>query len=187
MIGDLISYETNRKEIGTMLINRAPVLTLWATVVAKRMGYSEDEALTLGKAVAGYTAQFKGRSLGIYTVKEKSETGEERTEKREAKLVDLMGRKIPTIEERGEIRSISKDKAVDPDSVRRYLDKKFGENLDEFAAAMEALAKSYDPEELNATAFRLYEKFRPEIPKGKRGWGAKGELNLEKIRKLMKE
>jgi hypothetical protein len=33
-------------------INRAPVLTLWATVVAQRLGFDEDEALSLGKATA---------------------------------------------------------------------------------------------------------------------------------------
>jgi hypothetical protein len=34
-------------------INRAPVLTLWAAVVAERLGFDRAEALTLGKAVAG--------------------------------------------------------------------------------------------------------------------------------------
>ena len=38
-------------------INRAPVLTLWATVVAERLGYDEETALTLGKAVAGLNAR----------------------------------------------------------------------------------------------------------------------------------
>ena len=36
----------------TISINRAPVLTLWAAVVAQRLGFDEDEALSLGKAVA---------------------------------------------------------------------------------------------------------------------------------------
>jgi len=48
-------------------INRAPVLTLWAAVVAERLGFERSEALSLGKAVAGLTAQTKGRRLGIYT------------------------------------------------------------------------------------------------------------------------
>ena len=47
-------------------INRAPVLTLWAAVVAERLGFERDEALTLGKAVAGLTAQSKGQRLGIF-------------------------------------------------------------------------------------------------------------------------
>jgi hypothetical protein len=37
----------------TISINRAPVLTLWTAVVAQRLGFDEDEALTLGRAVAG--------------------------------------------------------------------------------------------------------------------------------------
>ena len=32
-------------------INRAPVLTLWAFVVAMRLGYDERAALTLGQAL----------------------------------------------------------------------------------------------------------------------------------------
>jgi hypothetical protein len=34
-------------------INRAPVLTLWPAVVAERLGFDWEEALTLGRAVAG--------------------------------------------------------------------------------------------------------------------------------------
>ena len=50
----------------TIKINRAPVLTLWAAVVAERLGHDHQEALTLGKAVAGLNAQSKGRRLGLY-------------------------------------------------------------------------------------------------------------------------
>ena len=50
----------------TISINRAPVLTLWAAVVAQRPSFDEDEALTLGKAVAGLNAQPKGRRLGFF-------------------------------------------------------------------------------------------------------------------------
>ena len=47
-------------------INRAPVLTLWAAIVAKRLGFDWDEALTLGRAVAGLNAYSKGRALGLF-------------------------------------------------------------------------------------------------------------------------
>jgi hypothetical protein len=30
----------------------------------------------------------------------------------------------------------------------------------------------------------LYEKFNPEIPPGKKGWGASGKLDLDLIRKM---
>jgi hypothetical protein len=36
-------------------------------------------------------------------------------------------------------------------------------------------------------AYRLYESFRPDIPAGKKGWGAKGDLDLGLIGRLRKE
>lgn len=59
---------------------RAPVLTLWAAVVAERLGFDEDEALSLGKALAGLNAQTKGRRLGIF---KPHEEGPEKARKKE--------------------------------------------------------------------------------------------------------
>ena len=49
------------------------------------------------------------------------------------------------------------------------------------------LAKAYKPEELARSAYTLYERFRPAIPEGVRGWGTKGELDLKAIQELAKE
>jgi hypothetical protein len=46
---------------------------------------------------------------------------------------------------------------------------------------MVKLAKSRDPEQLTDEAFRLYEAFRPGVPAGESGWGAKGTLSIKKI------
>jgi len=40
---------------------------------------------------------------------------------------------------------------------------------------------SLPPEELNRIGFRLYERFRPEVPAGAAGWGKKGVLDLKLI------
>ena len=45
-------------------INRAPVLTLWAAVIAERLGHPADTALTVGRAVAGSAAGVKARNIG---------------------------------------------------------------------------------------------------------------------------
>lgn len=45
-------------------INRAPVRTLWAAVVDEQPGFDRNEALSLGRAVAGLNAQSKGRRRG---------------------------------------------------------------------------------------------------------------------------
>ena len=84
------------------MVNRAPVLTLWAAVVAEVLRFEHDEALTLGRAVAGLNAHSKGVSLGLFQ---------------------------PT-----------------PREVK----------------------------ELAERAYALYERFRPEIPPGKKGWRASG-------------
>lgn len=67
------------------------------------------------------------------------------------------------------------------------LKKKFGEGYG-------AVKKTFDEglqnwkgkeEELNAAAFGMYEKFRPSVKAGEKGWGRKGELDLEKIREIV--
>ena len=49
-----------------VMIYRAPVLTLWAAVVAEILGFNYDEALTLGRAVAGLNAYSKGVALSLF-------------------------------------------------------------------------------------------------------------------------
>jgi hypothetical protein len=168
-------------------VNRAPVLTLWAAVVAERLGHSEAEALTLGKALAGLNAQSKGRRLGIYAPRPK---GEAAAGAREAKTftesVELMGRQIPVIRTRQGLRASEKGEAMQPDSVRRYLESKFGDHLADVQQAMSDLARSYPQGELASRAFALYEQFRPQIPQGERGWGAAGDLDVALLRKLQR-
>lgn len=165
-------------------INRAPVLTLWATVVAERLGYDPDTALSLGKAVAGLTAQRKGQRLGIY---HKQEHAEETEPAGDVEWVELVGRQVPTCATGEGVRAVIRGQAQTPESSRRYLEAKFRENLGPARKAMEQLALAHEPGELNKVANRLYEKFRPAIPSGTRGWGAKGRLDLQLIRSMAGE
>jgi hypothetical protein len=166
-----------------IMINRAPVLTLWAAVVAERLGYDHDTALTLGKAITGLTAQAKGRRLGIYNAPA-SGTGSRDLPTKSEVQVPLLDRLIPAVYTTDGLRATNKEEPESPAGVTRYLESKFGANLAAVQAAMQALAASYPPERLADTAFGLYERFRPEIPTGKAGWGAAGELDLEVLRRL---
>lgn len=171
----------------TITINRAPVMTLWAAVVAEQLGYDEQAALTLGRSVAGLNAQAKGQRLGIYKTSEEKEV-ESRPRKEwapgENTFVSLLGRSVPAVYTKDGLRALDKDRPADPRSVQRYLESKFGENLPDARAAMQVLAGSMDPDDLSQKAYSLYEQFRPQIPQGKRGWGAAGVLNLDKIKSL---
>jgi len=173
----------------TVTINRAPVLTLWAAVVAERLGYDHEAALTLGKAVAGLNAQSKGRRLGIF---EESKGPQEEGEPKirhpgEQFLVSLLNRRVPVISTDQGVRATVKGQPIDPASVKHYLAQKFGHELADARAAMEALAKAYSPDQLAVQAYGLYEQFRPNIPEGKKGWGAAGQLDLDHIRLLGEE
>ena len=171
----------------TIQVNRAPVLTLWATIVAERLGHPHDTALTLGKAIAGLMAQSKGRRLGIYP---EPSPGAKPSRKRPTTglvSVPLMGRAVPVVKTSGGLRATVKDQPVDPAGVERYLSQKFGPGLPETREAMRALARAYPPKQLASAGFSLYEQFRPSIPEGVRGWGARGPLDLNLIRLLAKQ
>ena len=175
----------NREKRSSVMINRAPVLTLWAAVVAEVLGFDYDEALTLGRAVAGLNAYSKGVALGLFQPTPKA-VREQRQELRrdEVATVDLLHRAVPARHTDGGLRALSNDRPISSESVKRYLESKFGEALDEVYDAMKQLAKSLTPSELAERAYHFYEKFRPEIPPGTRGWGASGKLDLDVIRKM---
>ncbi len=172
----------------TIHINRAPVLTLWATVVAERLGYDHEAALTLGKAVAGLNAQSKGRRLGIYEEKPESDKEKKPPAKAAGKTVKitLLHRPVPAVRTPQGLRATAKDQPIEPQSVQRYLERSFGAQLPEAQRALEELAQAYPPDRLAERAYELYEDFRPAIPEGVKGWGAKGSLKLDAIRTLAK-
>ena len=175
----------------TIKINRAPVMTLWAAVVAERMGQDHDAALTLGKAVAGLNAQSKGRRLGIYTEPTEEEDHVERTktkqEEAKTSATKVLGRPVPTQQTKDGLRAVQDGKPISPASVQRHLQQKFGADLDAVTEAMEDLARSYSPAQLADQAYDLYEKFRPTVPEGEKGWGAKGKLDLTLLHSLRKQ
>jgi len=164
-------------------INRALVLTLWGAVVAERLGFNRAEALTLGRAVAGLNAYSKGKAIGLFSPRPKKVKDKRRSLARDKTVkVDLLGRAVPARRTVEGLRAVAKNRPVNPASVERYLESKFGEALDDARAAMKALARS--PAALAEEAFELYATFRPSIPAGKKGWGTSGWLDLNRIRAL---
>jgi hypothetical protein len=167
-------------------INRAPVLTLWAAVVAEELGYPRSTALTLGKAIAGKGAVNKAKAIGL--MKEQDEEDrEERARARDAAsdgAVFFMGKSVRVIKTKDGLAAEENGRPTSHETVEKYLTKKFGENLAPLRAAMVKLARSRKKKALAREAFRLYETFRPEIPKGAQGWGKAGVLDTEAIKKL---
>lgn len=173
------------RAVRTVKVNRAPVLTLWAAVVAERMGFARDEALTMGRVVAGLNAYAKGRALGLYAPRPRTVKEERKRLAAGAILhVELLHRAVPVVRTPEGVRAVSKDRPVSPASVQRYLASKLGDALPAVEEAMKALARSFPPPDLAARAYELYEAFRPEVPRGRLGWGAAGVLDLAAIEAL---
>src|SRR4051794_17572347 len=81
----------------TVSVNRAAVLTLWAAVVAERLGFDAGEALSLGRAVAGLNAQSKGRRLGIFKPHERKAKESREKGPGERFRVEVCGRAVPAV------------------------------------------------------------------------------------------
>ncbi len=104
--------------------------------------------------------------------------------KEETVTMDLLHRAVPAKHTDEALRALSGESPMRPESVQKYLESKFGEALQEVSKAMPELARSLPPPELAVNAYSLYEKFRPEIPPGKKGWGGSGKLDLDLIREI---
>jgi hypothetical protein len=129
----------------------------------------------------------KGRRLGIFKPTPKELKKVRERERGEEFRVELLGRALPAVNTEEGVRAVVKSEPIEPETVERYLESKFGEALPDARKAMMELASALDPDELAQQGFSLYEQFRPQIPEGVSGWGAKGELDLGRIRKLAVE
>ncbi|CEP03987.1 Uncharacterized protein PBTT_04963 [Plasmodiophora brassicae] len=173
----------------SVVVNRAPVLTVWAAVVAEASGYSWDAALTMGNWIAGTFAHRKGVSIGLYEEHELTEAERAERKRRADQFATVLGRKIPVRvvdEQTGEVRAVnSEGDLIDPVHVQHYIDRAFKDRLPDVINAMRQLAQAYKSNEaLQKASYKAYTEFRPEVAGGAKGWGAKAALSLSKIRQM---
>jgi hypothetical protein len=147
-------------------VNGAPVLTLWATVVAERLGHLVDPRPV---RLAGSSARAKARRLGLVEGRHEAEERHAQAAalKPRVQTLRLLGQDIPVLTAAdGTLRAEDDGKPASAKSVQSYIARAFGDRLGEARVAMESLAAFFPPEELNRVGFRLYERFRPEVPEG---------------------
>ena len=175
------------------VVNRAPVMTAWATIILERLDFSRPEALSLAHCYINYTSTMRGISLGIIPASERE---------RAVHIVgpnqphfELMGVKIPVMQmQDGSYRGISAGEVVEPEKAFNYMRRSMAQTLSSVMGALTLLADSFmqpltptDPqvekvehggEYLNARGYELYAEFRPSTS-GE--WGKKGRLWYDKV------
>jgi hypothetical protein len=171
-----------------IVINRAPVLELWSACVAHFLhpDLSWAACLAIGTSIATMTAIAKGRSIGTMGPSDPAATRKEGSEKRGTGggVVRVMGFPMEVMGDAVVVKGKPKE------GKESGLAKKFGEgNLEKVREAMEGALVTWQgqKEELDGKAFHMYEKFRPDVGKGQKGWGRKGELHLSKIESVVRK
>lgn len=174
----------------SILINRAPVLELWAATVTSFMypALSWETCLSAGSAISTLCAVSKGRAIGTIdqpdpdAAEKKREERRRRAENEELEELEVMGFHL----------KLKDGSAMVGDKPKKAneatLMKKFGES--EYRRANHAFQDALKDwkgkeEDLNAQAFHHYEDFRPTVPQGQKGWGRKGMLNFQAVREAV--
>lgn len=175
-----------------IMINRSPVLQLWAAVVANFLNRDESwtTCLSIGASIAALCAISKGRAIGKVEPKDESAAAQDKRKKRKQKddefrELEVMG--FPMHIKDDVVVVGGKPKPLNEST----LYSKFGgqEVYEKAKTTMERALRSWseDKDELNRTAFHMYEKFRPNVASGGSGWGRKGELNLKKVKSTVEK
>eukprot|EP00850_Spirogloea_muscicola_P003896 SM000016S01884 [mRNA] locus=s16:461026:462283:+ [translate_table: standard] len=165
-----------------VVINRMPVLTLWVSIVAAAEGYAWHEALTFGRAVASNCAQSKAARLGLGVA---GSVGPGCSGWQPTEQVPVFGQLLPAARTKDGLRALQTNGCpIAPHDVDAYLRSSFKSDLLICQAAMEELAAAWPPAEIGEVAYKLYEGFRPEVPKGATGWGFRNILDLRCVTSL---
>ncbi|KAI6105781.1 hypothetical protein F5141DRAFT_1006834, partial [Pisolithus sp. B1] len=179
----------------TAVVNRAPVMTAWAMVVAERLGFDREESLSIASVYTEANAVSKGVSLGL--VEERRKKDVETLPEGKQPYVDLMGRRqvhtlFMTFEDPHGILcplyqtreskwlALSGGSPVSPSTAFSYISRSFRQTTPYVMGSLRLLAESYSPQRLNELGYSLYADFRPAVD----DWGKRGELRCARILSL---
>ncbi|KAG2156137.1 hypothetical protein DEU56DRAFT_765719 [Suillus clintonianus] len=163
------------------IVNRAPLMTAWATVVAERLGFEREEALSIASVYTEMNAISKGVSIGLFDKTRKKEI--EPIKDSTQPYVDLLGRR-PLYQTQNETwRALDNTSPALPSTAFSYISRSFRQTTPYVIGALRLLAESFPPPELNNKGFGLYAEFRPDVD----GWGKRGEVRCERILSLRKK
>ncbi|WOO77860.1 uncharacterized protein LOC62_01G001418 [Vanrija pseudolonga] len=97
--------------------------------------------------------------------------------------VGIMRAKIPVIERPdGTWRAIQKGVSVEPSVAYLYITRALKDHTGAVLGAMQLVAESYEPDELDVVALHLYNEFKPDVVE----WGQRGSVSVASILEQVK-
>lgn len=169
-----------------ILINRAPVLELWAATVALFLypDISWETSLSAGSAIASLCAISKGRAIGTIDKKDPSSTEKKKQNSESDQLdeIEVMGFHLKLRDGHALVGDKPK-KANEQALIKKFGEAAYKHVKETFQDSLQSWSEQ--KEELDAQAFHHYEVFRPTVPKGQKGWGRKGILNLQTVKEAV--
>ncbi|KIW02112.1 uncharacterized protein PV09_06603 [Verruconis gallopava] len=182
------SEEAGQHPQKAIIINRAPVLHLWAASVTHFLHPELDwsTCLSAGKAISTICAVAKGRSIGAIdepedTAERKRRKDEQKKKEAELDVLEIMQFKLKHKD--GKVYFGGKPQSDSEGALKI----KFGDGYEDVRRAFDEGLRSWKGHEgeLNKAAFTMYENFRPRVSKGQRGWGKSGKLDLDTVSKTI--
>ncbi|KAF7433007.1 hypothetical protein PC9H_004951 [Pleurotus ostreatus] len=164
----------------SVVVNRAPVMSAWATVVAERMGFKREEALSIASVYTEMNAISKGVALGIFA---KSRTNDANPSRNGSQpYVDFIGRRSLYETQNSQWRAILNGSPASPGTAFGYISRSFKHLTPFVLGSLQLLAESYSQKEINEKAWGLYAEFRPTVD----GWGQRSVMKCADILALRK-
>ncbi|KAG6821636.1 hypothetical protein H0H93_000145 [Arthromyces matolae] len=157
------------------VVNRAPLMTLWAMTIAERLGFRREEALSIASVYTEMNALSKGISIGLYD--KGKERGMEAVKGGSQSYIEFMGRRPLYRTQADQWRALSNGTPVEPSDAFSYVSRAFRQTTPHISGALKLLADSFKVEEINSRAWGLYADFRPSVDR----WGARSEVKYSTI------
>jgi hypothetical protein len=181
-----------------LTINRFPIFAAWCYVIARRLGYGEEEAqslaVTRARLGAAARAGLLGRGGGATRHSARAPRGG--AEPEAVDRVPFVGMRPFVTRRQGEIRGVMHGgDGMDVIAPRQYETSvvgKLGEAYPSVLRLLQKLAGALPPEELNAQGYHLYEQFAPMVrgPGGSETrprFGQRGTFDPGKVEALIEE
>jgi hypothetical protein len=185
----------------TLTINRFPIFAAWCYLIARRLGYSEDEAKSLAVTRAKLGAAAKAGLLGQRGHGARAAGGAGKGHgggraPEQIEQVSFVGMRPFVTEVEGERRGVLNGgegpRVVPPRQYDTSVERKLGEAYPDVLRALKPLADALPPEELNHRGYELWEQFAPMVRdnqgrESKPRFGQRAVFDPAKVARLVEE